>query len=62
VPAALTWQLTLRPSCPAVVSAAAGNVALAAVAASVSSTANGCMKFLLGMVEPVVLQNIIMHL
>ena len=51
VQAALTLQLTLFPSCPAVVSAAAGDVALAAVAASASSFASVCMKFLLDMVE-----------
>jgi len=57
VQTALTWQLTIRPSCPEVVSAEDG--ALAAVVDSVSSIASVCMKFLLDMVEPVALWNII---
>jgi len=58
----LLW-LSSRPSFQAVqqssVHAAAGYVGLAAVAAPVSSFASVCMNFLLDMVEPVALRNII---
>ena len=60
--AALTWQLTLGPSCcPAVViEAAVGDLALPALdalVASVSSNDIVCMKFLLDMVENVALRS-----